>query len=98
MKPYYSIEDFLSDELFIYWRLYPSKELDRFWDEFITKNDHLKTPFEKAIEEFESINNLPAVGVHRTEQVSGVYPVTEDKITWESGFMQEVLRKESSFS
>ena len=50
----------MSDELFIYWRLYPSKELDRFWDEFITKNDHLKTPFEKAIEEFESINNLPA--------------------------------------
>lgn len=49
--------DFLKDDLFLYWRLNPSKELNCFWGQFIQKNEHLKEPFNKAIEEFENIRN-----------------------------------------
>lgn len=59
MKPHYSSKDFLSDELFLYWRLKPTKEMDRFWTEYITRNDHLKVQFNEAIEEFDKINRLP---------------------------------------
>ena len=59
MKPHYSSKDFLSDELFLYWRLNPTKEMDLFWTEYITRNDHLKVEFNEAIEEFDKINRLP---------------------------------------
>ena len=59
MKPHYSSKDFLSDELFLYWRLNPTKEMDLFWTEYITRNYHLKVEFNEAIEEFDKINRLP---------------------------------------
>lgn len=48
-------KDFLHDDLFLYWRVHPTKELDNFWEEFILRNKKLKGPFEEAIDAFEEI-------------------------------------------
>lgn len=47
--------DFLRDDLFLYWRVDPTKELDSFWEEFLVRNEDLKAPFNQAIEAFEEI-------------------------------------------
>ncbi|MDD4010471.1 MAG: FecR family protein, partial [Fermentimonas sp.] len=76
MKPHYSSKDFLSDELFLYWRLNPTKEMDLFWTEYITRNDHLKDEFNEAIEEFDKINRLPvSMGLQEIKQ-----PIKQKKI------------------
>lgn len=67
MKTHYNSKDFLSDELFIYWRLYPSKELDQFWAEFINKNDYLQDQFIDAIETFDKLNDYSVY--KKTEEI-----------------------------
>lgn len=57
MKPYLNHKDFLQDELFIYWRTQPSKELDAFWAKFIQKNEHLRQSFDEAVKSFDVIQN-----------------------------------------
>lgn len=49
--------DFLRDDLFIYWRIRPTKELNRFWEEFIFENEELHEAFNQAIDAFEAIRN-----------------------------------------
>lgn len=44
--------DFLRDDLFIYWRIRPTKELNRFWEEFIFENEELHEAFNQAIDAF----------------------------------------------
>ncbi len=48
---------FLCDDLFIYWRLHPTKELDSFWEEYLLENKKASVPFNEAIEAFEMIRN-----------------------------------------
>lgn len=50
-------KDFLCDDLFIYWRIRPTKELDSFWENFLKENDELKGAFNEAIDTFEKIRN-----------------------------------------
>src|SRR5690554_3076765 len=57
VKPNKNYTDFLRDDLFIYWRLHPTKELDRFWEEFILQNEKLEEPFNRAVEAFEAIRD-----------------------------------------
>jgi transmembrane sensor len=57
MKPYLNDNDFLQDDLFIYWRIQPSKELDEFWAEFLRKNEYARKPFNEAISAFDTIRN-----------------------------------------
>ncbi|KAF5048179.1 FecR protein [anaerobic digester metagenome] len=52
-----SDNDFLCDDLFIYWRLHPTKELDSFWEEYLLENKKASVPFNEAIEAFEMIRN-----------------------------------------
>ena len=52
-----SHNDFLCDDLFIYWRLHPTKELDSFWEEYLLENKKASVPFNEAIEAFEMIRN-----------------------------------------
>ncbi len=52
--------DFLSDELFLYWKLNPSIELDEYWNRFLEKNPHLESEFKKAIIKFDTLQrDLP---------------------------------------
>ena len=79
MKPHFSSKDFLSDELFLYWRLNPTKEMDLFWTEYITRNDHLKVEFNEAIEEFDKINRLPvSIGLQEIKQ--GIQPEINQEV------------------
>lgn len=55
MKRQYKSEDFLSDELFIYWRLNATKELDEHWNRFLTINSDAAHEFHQAISEFDKI-------------------------------------------
>lgn len=50
-------KDFLSDDLFIYWRIRPTKELNIFWENFIRENEEHRQAFNDAIEIFEQIRN-----------------------------------------
>lgn len=52
-----SDNDFLCDDLFIYWKLHPTKELDSFWEEYLLENKKASVPFNEAIEAFEMIRN-----------------------------------------
>lgn len=49
------LKDFLRDDLFIYWRLSPCEELDRFWEEFLQENEDLREQFNEAIVEFDNL-------------------------------------------
>lgn len=55
MKPALNSRDFLLDDLFIYWRLNQTKELDDFWRKFLDENNALEEEFNKALREFDSI-------------------------------------------
>ena len=48
-------KDFLGDDLFVYWRIHPTEELTAFWEKFIRENEHLREPFQAAIDEFDQI-------------------------------------------
>ncbi|MDY9919325.1 MAG: FecR domain-containing protein [Proteiniphilum sp.] len=50
-------KDFLCDDLFVYWRIHPTRELNTFWDSFIRENEEYKEAFNKAIETFDAIRN-----------------------------------------
>ncbi len=52
-----SHKDFLCDELFIYWRLHPTRELDSFWEKYLLENKKACAPFNEAVEAFEMIRN-----------------------------------------
>lgn len=49
--------DFLCDDLFIYWRIHPTKELNAFWESYLRENEDFRIPFNEAIETFEMIWN-----------------------------------------
>lgn len=49
--------DFLCDDLFVYWRIHPTRELNAFWDKFLKENEECKETFNEAIEAFEMIRN-----------------------------------------
>lgn len=53
--PKMDYRDFLQDELFLYWRLHPTKELDSFWGEYLAQNKKMQGPFNEAIIAFERI-------------------------------------------
>lgn len=55
MKQNIHDKNFLCDDLFIYWRIHPTKELTAFWSKFIRENEHLREPFQAAISEFDKI-------------------------------------------
>ncbi|RNC63535.1 FecR family protein [Proteiniphilum sp. X52] len=50
-------KDFLCDDLFVYWRIHPTRELNSFWDSFIRENEEYKEAFNKAIETFDAIRS-----------------------------------------
>lgn len=49
--------DFLSDDLFIYWRINPTQELNDYWENYIKKNPQLNDSFLQAIKEFNEIRH-----------------------------------------
>lgn len=48
-------KDFLSDDLFIFWRLHPSEQLDRYWKTYLSQHEDLRKDFLEAIEAFDRI-------------------------------------------
>lgn len=70
IEPVMDYKDFLSDELFVYWRIRPTKELDVFWENFIRENAELQEPFNKAIEALETIRN--GKGALQNSKTSGL--------------------------
>lgn len=46
---------FMSNELFIAWRICPTEELDRYWANFIESHPHLAETLEKEINEFDQL-------------------------------------------
>lgn len=50
-------KDFLCKDLFIYWRIQPTNELDTFWKEYFDNNKESRESFNEAIEAFELIRN-----------------------------------------
>lgn len=57
MKSTIDYKDFLCDDLFIYWRIHPTKELDSFWSNYLNENEEVRESFKKAIEDFELIRS-----------------------------------------
>lgn len=57
MKLWMDSKDFLCDDLFIYWRTRPTKELDVFWEQFILENKHLDSQFRQAVTAFDAIRD-----------------------------------------
>lgn len=55
MKLNINYKDFLSDDLFVYWRIHPTEALTAFWKKFISENEHLREPFQEAISAFDEI-------------------------------------------
>ncbi|MEA5062161.1 MAG: FecR domain-containing protein [Proteiniphilum sp.] len=49
--------DFLCDDLFVYWRIHPTRELNAFWESYLRENEDIRIPFNEAIETFEMIRN-----------------------------------------
>ncbi len=60
---------FLNDDLFIYWRVESSKELDDYWKNYISKNNHLRNDYYNAIKEFESIKSFKTEDLKNKELV-----------------------------
>lgn len=50
-------KDFLHNDLFIYWRTHPTKELDIYWGNFLKENNGVEECFYEAIAEFEEIRH-----------------------------------------
>lgn len=57
MKSKIDYKDFLSDDLFLFWRTHSTKELDAFWGNFLKNNKELREPFNQAVEAYEIIRN-----------------------------------------
>lgn len=51
-------KDFLHNDLFIYWRIHPTKELDAYWENFLKENDGVREQFYEAITDFEKIRHV----------------------------------------
>lgn len=47
--------NFLHDEDFIRWRLFPTKESDEYWNNFLIENPHLEKAFHEAIIQFNAV-------------------------------------------
>jgi hypothetical protein len=56
-EPFSDHKDFLCNDLFVYWRIRHTKELDAFWKKFILENEERREAFNQAIEVFETIRN-----------------------------------------
>ena len=48
-------KNFLSNDLFLCWRIRPTKKLDAYWAKFISEHPEVQREFEKAIAKFEEI-------------------------------------------
>lgn len=48
-------DNFLQNEDFINWRLFQTKELEDYWNEFRVKNPHLEKALQKAIRQFDAV-------------------------------------------
>lgn len=47
--------DFLSDDLFIKWRLFRTEELDAYWNDYIERNPRVRPEIEEAIAKFGAV-------------------------------------------
>jgi len=55
MKQHVNHKDFLRDDLFLFWRTVPSEEMNRYWEQFLMENEHLREPFNEAVAAFDSL-------------------------------------------
>ncbi len=55
----------MCDNLFVYWRIHPTPELDAYWENYITTHEDSRTAFNEAIESFDEIRR------HRGTMLSG---------------------------
>ncbi len=51
------VMNFLVDDLFLLWRINPTRELNEYWDNFIRKNPQLENQFRQAITEIDQIRS-----------------------------------------
>lgn len=65
--------DFLSDDLFLLWRIDPTRELNEYWDSFIRKNPQSENQFRQAIMEIDQIrlksHSLSQTQLHVKEKI-----------------------------
>lgn len=55
MKQHLNHKDFLCDDLFLFWRTKPSEEMNRYWEQFLIENEHLRDSFNEAVAAFDSL-------------------------------------------
>lgn len=55
MKPTINHQDFLCDDLFIYWRTHPSEKLNQYWDYYLLENEEQKDEFFLAVRAFDNL-------------------------------------------
>ncbi len=61
-------ENFLNNDLFLCWRIRPTKRLDAYWDKFVSEYPELRGELEKAIAEFEEIRHkAPSASLSKEE-------------------------------
>lgn len=77
MKQVLNDKDFLCDDLFVYWRTNPSVEMDRFWEQFLQENEHLRDQFNEAVVAFD---NLKEVNDHYTPDEISVKKIVDHRI------------------
>ncbi|WP_418892274.1 FecR family protein [Limibacterium fermenti] len=58
---YTNSSDFLRDDLFVYWRIHPTQELEDYWNTFILEYPELKPLLAEAKQEFEKIRDLQTI-------------------------------------
>lgn len=56
MNQEFKYRELLKDELFIYWRLNPTDELDSYWKDYVSNNKSRSILLNKAIREFDAIH------------------------------------------
>lgn len=71
--------DFLRDDLFIYWRLHPSKKLDAFWESFILNNEDCRDSLNDAIDTFDKISKTKETD-QIDDQTTSLYQELKERI------------------
>lgn len=89
--------NFLHNEDFIRWRLFPTKESDEYWNNLLIENPHLEKAFHEAIIQFNTVkinqDQLPEEDkkdVYRTVQLN-IYRYKRRRLLWRIGSAAAVL-------
>ena len=80
---------FLKNEKFIEWKLFPSKESDDYWEDFLKKNPDAREDFLLAEEHFNHIHFSPAAFPEekKAEAIEQLERDVRKYVCWKEGYL-----------